>query len=65
MSSAPECHIDLSEFRENPYPALKQMRAEAPIAYVPELGRTLLTRLMTSKPLNRISSIFLLRSPRV
>ena len=45
MSSAPEFHIDLSEFRENPYPALKQMRAEAPIAYVPELGRTLLTRL--------------------
>mgnify|MGYP001090197616 CR=1 FL=1 len=45
MSTAPEFHIDLSEFRENPYPALKQMRAEAPIAYVPELGRTLLTRL--------------------
>ena len=45
MSNAPVFHIDLPTFREDPYPALKEMRAVAPIAYVPELGRTLLTRL--------------------
>ncbi len=45
MSSAPTFHLDMPAFRENPYPQLKRMRQEAPIAYVPELGRTLLTRL--------------------
>ncbi len=45
MSSAPVFHLDLAAFRENPYPQLKRMRAEAPIAFVPELNRTLFTRL--------------------
>lgn len=45
MSTAPVFHIDLEAFRKNPYPQLKQMRIKTPIAYVPELGRTLLTRL--------------------
>ncbi len=45
MSTAPIFHLDLPAFRENPYPQLERMRAKAPIAYVPELRRTLLTRL--------------------
>ncbi|WP_109464839.1 cytochrome P450 [Albibacillus kandeliae] len=44
MSDAPEFHIDLAAFAADPYPALARMRAEAPIAYVPELGATLITR---------------------
>ncbi len=45
MSTAPIFHLNLPAFRENPYPQLKRMRAEAPIAFVPELNRTLFTRL--------------------
>ena len=45
MSTATVFHLDLPAFRENPYPALKEMRRKAPIAFVPELNRTLLTRL--------------------
>lgn len=44
MSDAPVVHIDLAAFAADPYPALARMRAETPIAYVPELGATLLTR---------------------
>jgi len=44
MSNAPIVHIDPATFHADPYPALANMRAHAPIAYVPELGATLLTR---------------------
>jgi len=44
MSNAPVYHIDLNAFHADPYPALAEMRAQAPIAFVPELGATLLTR---------------------
>lgn len=44
MSNAPAFDIDLAAFWADPYPTLKRMRAEAPIAYVPQLGATLLTR---------------------
>ena len=45
MSTAPVYNIDLKAFQENPYPQLKDMRAKAPIAFVPELNRTLFTLL--------------------
>ncbi len=45
MSTAPVFRLDLKAFQENPYPQLKEMRAKAPIAFVPELNRTLFTRL--------------------
>ncbi len=45
MSRAPEYALDLPAFRADPYPQLKHMRREAPIAYVPALGRILLTKL--------------------
>jgi cytochrome P450 len=44
MSSAPHFNIDVASFHADPYPALKQMRIEAPIAFVPQLGSTVFTR---------------------
>jgi len=44
MSNAPITHINIDSFTADPYPALAQMRHDAPITYVPELGATLLTR---------------------
>lgn len=44
MSNAPVVHIDPATFHADPYPVLKKMRAETPIAYVPELGATLFTK---------------------
>jgi cytochrome P450 len=44
MSSAPRFDIDVASFWADPYPALKQMRREAPIAVVPQLGSTIFTR---------------------
>ena len=44
MSNAPITHIDPAAFTADPYPVLAQMRAEAPISFVPELGATLLTK---------------------
>ncbi len=44
MGSAPHFPIDVQDFWRDPYPALARMRREAPIAFVPQLGATLLTR---------------------
>lgn len=44
MSNAPVFEIDPTAFWHDPYPALKRMRAEAPVAYVPQLDATLITR---------------------
>ncbi|UWQ92030.1 cytochrome P450 [Rhodobacteraceae bacterium M382] len=44
MSDAPIFEIDVPCFWQDPYPDLARMRAEAPIAYVPQLGAILLTR---------------------
>ena len=44
MSSAPTVHIDAAAFHADPYPTLAQMRADAPVCFVPELGATLFTR---------------------
>ena len=43
MSSAPVYHIDLATFTADPYPDLKKMRQESPVAFVPEIGATLFT----------------------
>ncbi|MCA6097532.1 cytochrome P450 [Bradyrhizobium australafricanum] len=42
MSTAPHFDIDVPAFWQDPYPALARMRKEAPIAFVPQLGSTLL-----------------------
>ncbi|WP_306044613.1 cytochrome P450 [Nioella sp. MMSF_3534] len=44
MSDAPVFEIDPPAFWADPYPTLKRMRAEAPIAYVPQLNAKLITR---------------------
>ncbi|MDE2364028.1 MAG: cytochrome P450 [Hyphomicrobiales bacterium] len=44
MSTAPQVSIDVAAFWRDPYPVLKRLRNEAPIAFVPELGATLFTR---------------------
>ncbi len=44
MSNAPSFDIDVAAFWADPYPALAQMRAEAPIAFVPQLNSTVFTR---------------------
>ena len=44
MSDAPVFEIDPPAFWADPYPSLKRMRAEAPIAFVPQLNATLITR---------------------
>ena len=44
MSNAPHCSIDVAAFWADPYPDLKRMRREAPIAFVPQFGSTLFTR---------------------
>lgn len=40
----PMVHIDLTAFDRDPYPTLARLRAEAPVAFVPELNSVLLTR---------------------
>jgi cytochrome P450 len=44
MSDAPITNLDLAAFNADPYPALAQMRANAPITYVPQLDATLFSR---------------------
>jgi cytochrome P450 len=44
VSTAPHFPIDVKDFWRDPYPALAAMRRDAPIAFVPQLGATLLTR---------------------
>lgn len=44
MSNAPHFNIDVRDFWNDPYPALKRMRAETPIAFIPQLGSTIFTR---------------------
>src|SRR4029078_11282018 len=44
MSTAPHFSIDPQAFWRDPYPALADMRREAPICFVRQLGSTLLTR---------------------
>jgi cytochrome P450 len=44
MSNAPHYAIDVQRFWADPYPDLAQMRKEAPIAFVPQLGSTVFTR---------------------
>ncbi len=44
MSDAPHVSIDVQAFWDDPYPILKTMREQTPIAFVPQLGATVFTR---------------------
>jgi cytochrome P450 len=41
---APVVELDLAELRDDPYPAYAELRRTAPLAWVPSVGRHLLTR---------------------
>ncbi|MGW1272263.1 cytochrome P450, partial [Streptomyces sp. NPDC002491] len=41
---APVVELDLAELRRDPYPAYAELRRAAPLAWVPSVGRHLLTR---------------------
>ncbi len=41
---APHIDIDMAAFWADPYPVLAKLQREAPVAFVPQLGSTLLTR---------------------
>jgi cytochrome P450 len=43
LSTAPRIDIDVAAFWNDPYPTLAKLRKEAPIAYVTQLGSTLLS----------------------
>jgi cytochrome P450 len=42
LSTAPRIDIDPAAFWRDPYPTLARLRRDAPIAFVPQLGSTLL-----------------------
>ena len=44
MAAPPRFDIDMAAFWQDPYPILAQIQQQAPIAYVPQVGATLLTR---------------------
>ena len=44
MPQPPVFEIDPNVFHDDPYPVLKRMRAQAPIAFVPALNATLITQ---------------------
>ena len=44
MSTAPRVDIDVTAFWHDPYPTLARLRKETPIAFIPQLGSTLLCR---------------------
>ena len=44
MSSAPVFELDMAGFWQDPYPALQQMRKQAPVCFVPQLGGTVFAR---------------------
>ena len=44
MTNAPVFDIDMGQFFADPYPTLTKLRNEMPIAFIPQLGATLLTR---------------------
>ena len=44
MANAPRFDIDMDAFWHDPYPTLARMRAEAPVAFVPQLDGIVLTR---------------------
>ena len=44
MTTAPRIDIDLPAFWSDPYPVLAELRRDAPIAFIPQLGSTIFCR---------------------
>lgn len=64
MSNAPVFHIDPAAFAADPYPTLAEMRATTPIAYVPALGATLITRRDDIHTQEKRTDVFSSRQPQ-
>jgi len=58
MSDAPRYDIDVAAFWADPYPDLKAMRETAPIAYIPQLGATVLTRREDIRTCEKVVEVF-------
>ena len=61
MSTAPRFDIDLVRLWQDPYPVLARLRAEAPIAFVPQLDGTVMARhddIMASEKLTDVFSSY-------
>ncbi|GAA5128278.1 cytochrome P450 [Pseudonocardia adelaidensis] len=56
--------VDLAEFAANPHPALARLRATAPVAWVPELGRWLVTSRAAALRVLRDPGAFTVDDPR-
>ena len=59
MNTAPRVDIDLHSFWDDPYPTLARLRAEAPIAFIPQLNGTVMARhedIMASEKLIEVFS---------
>ncbi|MFZ7089773.1 cytochrome P450 [Primorskyibacter sp. 2E233] len=64
MSSAPIFDIDPKTFHADPYPSLARMQAEAPIAFVPQLNATLITRHATIYAQEKRTQVFSSQQPQ-
>lgn len=64
MSDAPQVDIDPAAFWRDPYPALAAMRRAHPIAFVPQLGATLVTRRAHVIELERLTEVFSSHQPQ-
>ena len=58
MSNAPTYDLNMSRFWLDPYPDLKVMRAKFPIAYIPQLDATLITKRQAIFENEKKTSIF-------
>ena len=63
MSTAPAYDIDPQHFWADPYPDLARMRAEAPIAFIPQLGATVFTRRDTIATCEKNIAVFSSHQP--
>lgn len=64
MSDAPQVTLDPAALRTDPYPALTRVQAETPIAFVPELGATLITRRNAIYTQEKRIDVFSSRQPK-
>lgn len=64
MSNAPVVDIDPAAFRADPYPTLAAMRRDRPIAQVPQLGATLVTRHAHIVQLEKLTEVFSSHQPQ-
>jgi cytochrome P450 len=63
VSDAPVYEIDAQAFWQDPYPDLAAMRAQCPIAFVPQLGATLITRHADIKVNEKNTTVFSSHQP--